>query len=83
MQNLLRSSEFVEESKFRNLSGKTGSLMYMAPEVHRYKKYNEKVSVFGSKLELLEVHHVTLLLHLRANSSSVVGGRILVWCNSI
>eukprot|EP00210_Caulerpa_lentillifera_P001170 g1126.t1 len=39
----------------KDLTGRTGSLMYMAPEVLRYKKYNEKVDVFSYGVILYEI----------------------------
>ncbi|GMH39357.1 hypothetical protein BSKO_07255 [Bryopsis sp. KO-2023] len=43
------------EEKLHDLSGRTGSLMYMAPEVLRSEKYNEKVDTFSFGVILFEV----------------------------
>lgn len=39
----------------KELTGRTGSLMYMAPEVLRYQKYNEKVDVFSYGVIMYEL----------------------------
>lgn len=41
-QNEGVKSMIDEKHKLYNLSGRTGSLMYMAPEVLRSERYNEK-----------------------------------------
>ncbi|GMH38915.1 hypothetical protein BSKO_06813 [Bryopsis sp. KO-2023] len=45
-----------------NLSKKTGSLMYMAPEVYRGQKYNQSVDVFSFGMVFYELMRVYLLL---------------------
>lgn len=44
------------------LSGKTGSLMYMAPEVLRCEKYNEKCDIFSFAVILYELFMRTMML---------------------
>ncbi|GFR44342.1 hypothetical protein Agub_g5559, partial [Astrephomene gubernaculifera] len=39
----------------QQLSGRTGSYMYMAPEVYRQEQYNEKVDVFSFGVILFEL----------------------------
>ena len=47
------------------LSGRTGSLLYMAPEVYRQEKYNEKVDVFSLAVIMYELFsHKPVLLGL-------------------
>eukprot|EP00210_Caulerpa_lentillifera_P002812 g2686.t1 len=50
-----------DESVF-NLSGKTGSLLYMAPEVLKSEEYNEKADVFSFSIVMYEVLQKCMLL---------------------
>ncbi|GMH39405.1 hypothetical protein BSKO_07303 [Bryopsis sp. KO-2023] len=45
----------LREDTLHNLSGRTGSLMYMPPEVIRGEKYNESADVFSFIMVLFEV----------------------------
>lgn len=49
---------------FHDLSGRTGSLMYMAPEVLANKRYNEKVDVYSFGIILYEVMARCKLINL-------------------
>ncbi|GMH39566.1 hypothetical protein BSKO_07464 [Bryopsis sp. KO-2023] len=50
----LRPSKDID-TPLHNLSGRTGSLLYMAPEVILCKQYNEKVDVFSFAICMYEV----------------------------
>jgi len=54
-----------------NLTGHTGSFMYMAPEVFNRKPYNESVDVFSLGVILYELFSRSLLIytHTPANSA--------------
>eukprot|EP00879_Flechtneria_rotunda_P007275 GHRR01007632.1.p2 GENE.GHRR01007632.1~~GHRR01007632.1.p2 ORF type:complete len:166 (+),score=48.43 GHRR01007632.1:1449-1946(+) len=45
-----------------NLTGRTGSLMYMAPEVFREEPYSEKADVFSFAILMYEVLHCYVML---------------------
>lgn len=50
------------------MTGRTGSLMYMAPEVLRCQRYNEKVDVFSFGIVLYEVlRAVRLIIYIAPN----------------
>jgi len=59
--NKRRNKPLATEDVFK-LSGKTGSLMYMAPEVLRCKQYNEKADVFSFSIVAYEVLQKCILL---------------------
>jgi len=59
--NKRRNKPLATEDVFK-LSGKTGSLMYMAPEVLRCKQYNEKADVFSFSIVAYEVLQKCTLL---------------------
>ncbi|CAD7700290.1 unnamed protein product [Ostreobium quekettii] len=52
------------------LTGRTGSLMYMAPEVFRCEKYNEKVDVFSFAIIMYELLRKSVLLVFVATTGS-------------
>lgn len=56
----------------KDLTGRTGSLMYMAPEVLRNQKYNEKVDVFSYGVILYEVLIGHTLLSTLPKSATIV-----------
>jgi len=51
----------LPKSKAR-LSGMTGTLMYMAPEMYKNEQYDEKVDVFSFALVMYEVTHKFLMV---------------------
>lgn len=76
-----------EENKLHNLSGRTGSLMYMAPEVHRSEKYNEKVRSFihaTLKHVILSIHAIGFVDQcLSSDSPNAAGGHVLFRCDFV
>uniref|UniRef100_A0A061RZ63 Dual specificity protein kinase spla-like n=1 Tax=Tetraselmis sp. GSL018 TaxID=582737 RepID=A0A061RZ63_9CHLO len=52
------------------LTGNTGSLMYMAPEVFRMEPYNEKVDVFSFGINFWELFNSSLMIARITNMGS-------------
>eukprot|EP00803_Ostreobium_quekettii_P000213 evm.model.scf_46EXC.5 EVM.evm.TU.scf_46EXC.5 scf_46EXC:142986-145882(-) len=68
LASLVRSKEGIG-AKYE-LTGRTGSLMYMAPEVFRCEKYNEKVDVFSFSIIMYEMLRKSVLLVFVATTGS-------------
>ena len=64
---LRRPPPDLEAAKTFDLTGKTGSFMFMAPEVYRSQNYNEKADVFSFACIMYEVFARFIV------STSVVG----------
>ena len=64
---LRRPPPNLEAAKTFDLTGKTGSFMFMAPEVYRSQNYNEKADVFSFACIMYEVFARFIV------STSVVG----------
>lgn len=52
------------------LTGKTGSSMYMAPEVYKEEPYNEKVDVFSFGIIMYELYARQLLIYTQCRTGS-------------
>lgn len=50
-----RDALHIDESAAHDLTGRTGSFMYMAPEVYKAQQYNEKADVFSFGVVMYEV----------------------------
>lgn len=52
------------------LSGKTGTLMYMAPEMYRCEQYDEKVDVFSFAIIMYELLHKYMMIFAVSNKGN-------------
>lgn len=66
----MNCSQDISDPDVHNLSGRTGSLLYMAPEVILCQKYNEKVDVFSFAVCMYELMCGAWLLMKVLGSSS-------------
>ncbi|KAJ9514473.1 hypothetical protein QJQ45_016207 [Haematococcus lacustris] len=60
--NVLNSSVLKVAGAYEQLSGRTGTLMYMAPEVYRQEPYNEKADVYSFAVLMYELLHRYMMI---------------------
>ena len=63
------------------LSGRTGTLMYMAPEVYLKQPYNDKADVFSFSIISYELLHRYMMISATNGSMEecIVGGVVHAW----